>query len=380
MHTFVCCEYQLFSAMNRRTFLRSGTAMTALVPLLPGADEPRPAAPAKAARFTSNPDLPTLLPPARWPGTPLDAEGRFQNHEFPYRTPGGQVLKWMLQRNPQREEKKADPFQVPIVEGAEFLAMKDDVVVWLGHASFFVRLGGINVLIDPVFGAPPFGKRLSRLPLDPARFTGLDYVLVSHAHYDHCDKDSLQQLHRQNPRARLLTGLGMPALLRRWLPEADLQAAGWYQQYRTDERLRITFVPSRHWSNRSLSDVNETLWGGFVLQGGGRQVYFNGDSGYGSHYRDIGQLFPGLDVALLGAGAYAPRWFMAPNHQDPAQAVQAFHDLGARTLVPMHYGTFDLSDEPPGEPVRHLHELAAGGKLRGQLRVLGAGEVVRPGA
>ena len=364
--------------MNRRTFLRTGAATAVVAPWLldPPPNEPQPGT---AARFISNPNLPTLLPAAQWPGTPLDADGRFQNHEFPHRTPGGQVLKWMLQRNPQREEKNADTFRLPVIEGHGWLSGAGDVVVWLGHASFFVRLDGVSLLIDPIFGAPPFGKRLSALPLDPARFTGLDYVLVSHAHYDHCDKDALQQLARQNPGLRLLTGLGMPELLRKWLPTAEVQAAGWFQQFRTptDARLRISFVPGRHWSNRSLSDVNETLWGGFVLQASsGRSVYFNGDSGYGSHYRQIGRLFPGLEVALLGAGAYAPRWFMAPNHQDPQQAVQAFHDLGAKILVPMHYGTFDLSDEPPGEPVRVLQGLAQAGHIRGQLRVLGAGEVL----
>ena len=104
-------------------------------------------------------------------------------------------------------------------------------------------------------------------------------------------------------------------------------------------------------------------------------MYFSGDSGYGSHFKQVGQLFPGLDVALMGAGAYAPRWFMGPNHQDPAQAVSAFHDTGAKILVPMHYGTLDLSDEPVGEAPTLLRQLATAGRLQPhELRLLAVGQ------
>lgn len=325
-------------------------------------------------RAVSNPALPTLLPATRRPGTSLDSKGRFSNQEFPYRPSWPTVLKHLLQPNPQRAAKKADPFHLPVLLTDAFLHDTADVIVWLGHASFFVRLGGVALLIDPVLGNLPVGRRRSALPLDPAAFVALDYILLSHAHYDHCDKPSLRQLYAQNPQVQFLTGLGMEELLADWLPGAAVQAAGWYQQYRTTARLQVTFLPTRHWSNRTPWDTNETLWGAFVLQAGGRQVYFGGDSGYGSHYREVGQLFPGLDVALLGAGAYAPRWFMGPIHQDPAQAVQAFHDTGAKVFVPMHYGTFDLGDEPGGEPVRLLQGYREAGSINGDLRLLAAGE------
>ena len=363
--------------MHRRHFLRAGTVAAAagLVGVAGGHPLP-PAVPARSVRYAANPYLATILPADRWPGTPVDARGRYMNHEFPFLQPASAVAKWVLQRNPQRAEKKADPFRLPVLKTDAFLRGTDDVSVWLGHAAFFVRLGGVSVLIDPVLGDLPVGgRRLSELPLNPKAFTGLDYILVSHAHYDHCDKASLRQLYAQNPQAQLLTGLGMDTLLADWLPVAQVQAAGWYQQYRTDNRLRVTLLPARHWSNRTPWDTNETLWGAFVLQAGGRQVYFSGDSGYGSHFKEVGRLFPGLDVALMGAGAYAPRWFMGPNHQDPAQAVNAFHDTGARLLVPMHYGTFDLSDEPVGEAPALLRQLETAGRLQPrELRLLGVGE------
>lgn len=363
--------------MHRRYFLRAGSvAAAAGLVGVAGARTLPAAGPVQPVRYVSNPALVTILPANRWPGTPVDARGGFMNHEFPFLQPVSAVAKWLLQRNPQRAEKKADPFRLAVQKTDAFLRGTDDVIVWLGHASFFVRLGGISLLIDPVLGNLPVGgRRLSALPLDPAALTGLDYVLVSHAHYDHCDKTSLRQLRAQNPQAQFLTGLGLDKLLTDWLPGARVQAAGWYQQYDTGAELRVTFLPARHWSNRGPGDTNETLWGAFVLQAGGRQVYFSGDSGYGSHFKEVGQLFPGLDVALMGAGAYSPRWFMAPNHQDPAQAVSAFHDTGARVFVPMHYGTFDLSDEPVGEAPALLRQLEAAGLLQArELRLLAVGE------
>lgn len=368
------CYPTIFTVfMHRRRFLVGGAATAASL-LEAGAVFANLPVPMPVS-FVSNPDLQTLLPVNQWPGTPVDADGKFVNHEFPYVNRFSTVVRYWLQPNPQRAEKEADSFRLPVLKTDAFLHGTADVIVWLGHASFFLRLGGVTFIIDPVLGnLPAFGKRLAELPLAPTALTGIDYILLSHAHYDHCDKPSLLQLHAQNPQAQFLTGLGMDKLLTDWLPGAAVQVAGWYQQYRTDARLHVTFLPSRHWSNRTPWDKNETLWGAFVLQAGGRQVYFGGDSGYGSHFREAGQLFPGLDVAIIGAGAYAPRWIMAPNHQDPAHAVQAFNDTGAKVLVPMHYGTFNLSGEPRGEPPRLLQAAHDTGQLKGELRLLAVGE------
>ncbi len=134
----------------------------------------------------------------------MDARGRFLNHEFPFLQPASAVAHWLLQRNPQRAENKADPFRLPVVRADAHLGGPDDVIVWLGHASFLVRLGGVSLLIDPVLGnLPARGRHLPALPLDPAALTGLDYILVSHAHYDHHDKPSLRWLLARNARAQI---------------------------------------------------------------------------------------------------------------------------------------------------------------------------------
>jgi L-ascorbate metabolism protein UlaG (beta-lactamase superfamily) len=326
------------------------------------------------ASFTSNPTLKNINP--AWKGTPLDQDGLFMNHEFPFVHKFGTVFKWMTQKNPQKAEKKADTWKLPVVKDDFFLSQKDDFIVWFGHATFFIQLNGVKILIDPVLNAIPATKRYSELPVTIEKLTGIDYILVSHAHYDHCDKDSIKTLAKQNPNATFLTGLKLNELLEKWIKK-PVQAAGWYQQYKTDARVEVSFVPSRHWANRSIGDANETLWGGFVLKAGDKTIYFGGDSGYGSHFGDIGKLFPNINVAMIGAGAYSPRWFMSPNHQDPQDAVKAFHDTKAKVMIPFHYGTFDQADEPMSEPEKILKQLQTEGKIKDELKILKAGEVFR---
>ncbi len=321
---------------------------------------------------TNNPTLKTILP--SWEGTPVDQKGRFMNHEFPYIAKFGTVLKWMTEANPQKKQKKEDTWKMPVLKDDSFLTSKEDMIVPLGHATFFIRLSGKQILIDPVIGKIPATKRLSEFPIDPQKLTHLDYILVSHAHYDHCDKDSLKLLQKINPQAKFLTGLGMSKVLGNWV-ENPIEEAGWFQQYTTDSSAEIFFVPSRHWSNRSLGDTNETLWGGFVFRSKNKTVYFGGDSGYGNHFKMVGELFPSIDVAMIGAGAYAPRWFMSPNHQDPEKAAQAFNDTQAKTLIPFHYGTFDLADEPLSEPEKALAQLKQEGKINESLKIMKLGEV-----
>ncbi|WP_435357854.1 MBL fold metallo-hydrolase [Emticicia sp. SJ17W-69] len=321
--------------------------------------------------FTANPTLTTIK--KVWKGTPIDQFGKFIYPENPTIISYSEVLKFMVQPNPQRAFKKQDSWRISVIKNGNWLNDSSDKIVWLGHASFFIQLNGIRILIDPMFYNLAVAKRYSELPIDPTKFHNINYILVSHAHYDHCDKKSIKLLTKNNPNAQILCGLNLEKLLRKWLPNKT-QSAGWYQQYSTEKDLKITFVPSRHWANRSPFDVNNTLWGGFVIECSGKTIYFSGDSGYGSHYTEIAEVFPSIDIALIGAGAYAPTWFMGQHHQDPHQALQAFHDTKAKTFIPFHYGTFDSADEPMGEPEEILSQLNADGKINNQLRFLKLGE------
>ncbi|MFM8588410.1 MAG: MBL fold metallo-hydrolase [Bacteroidota bacterium] len=129
-------------------------------------------------------------------------------------------------------------------------------------------------------------------------------------------------------------------------------------QITTDSsKVKIYFLPARHWSKRGLFDTNQRLWGSFIIQTLNRTIYFSGDTGYGSHFKEIGSLFKDINIAIMGIGAYEPEWFMSPNHISPKDALRAASEMSAKTFIPMHYGTFDLSDEPLFEPINSLKDL-----------------------
>ncbi|HEY0837239.1 MAG TPA: MBL fold metallo-hydrolase [Azospirillum sp.] len=257
---------------------------------------------------------------------------------------------------PERVDDPPQPPPAPPVPGA--LA-----VTHVGHATFLVRTAGLSLLTDPVFSehAGPFGRlgpkrarapgvRLAQLP-DP------NLVLVSHGHFDHLDRPSLAALARRfAPRA--VVGLGNGPLLN-GDGFAHVEELDWWTGTRGPGGCRVTFVPAQHWSARAPFRRNTTLWGGFVVETDAGTLYFAGDTGYGPHFKEIGARFPRIDVALLPIGAYEPRWFMAPQHMNPEEAVAAHEDLGARTSVAMHFGTFRLTPEAIDAPVRALADALA---------------------
>lgn len=327
--------------------------------------------------YTSNPDLRTLKLPFEWNGTPVDDRGRFINHEFPFVDSFREVLRWQTTRNPQKSEKKTDTWKAEVVYNQGFIDSKDDCIVWLGHASFFIRLAGITFLIDPVLFNVSLIKRQSALPIAADELRNIDNILVSHDHRDHCDEKSLKLLARNNPDATYLTGLKLDTIIRSFTNSNKIQTAGWYQQYLTDDAIKVFYVPSRHWGRRFLTDTNLRLWGGYVIQGAGKTIYFSGDSGYGSHFSDVAKVFPDIDYAIIGVGAYKPEFFMGQSHVSPTNAVKAFHDMHGRVMIPMHYGTFDLSDEPIGDPLRVLRKLEKQSLINGDLKALRVGEVLK---
>lgn len=325
---------------------------------------------ATLAKYVRNEQLLTIK--ENWKGTPVDQKGRFINTEYPFLPSNVDLLKWKLGSNPQKKEKLIDPFKLKINDPAGFLASEQDGILWLGHASVLIRLSGKIILIDPVFGDPSFITRYFELESPIEKIERVDYVLITHDHLDHLDEPTVRAIAQKFPNAKFLAGLGTEKLLGKWI-EGDkrIETTGWYQQYLVEENgLKITFVPVRHWSRRGLFDTNERLWGGYVIQGNGVAIYHGGDSGYGSHYAEMAEVFPEIDYFIVGIGSYEPRWFMKPNHNNPEDAVQAFIDSKAKVLVPMHYATFDMSDEPPGEPLRRMMKGAAAVNLHDKVKPL----------
>jgi len=302
-------------------------------------------------RFVSNPNLTTVSPDTAWRGNPLDGEGRFVNLNHPFESSFSDLLKWQLSKNPQKEEKKADSRQLPIDFDEQIFQGTADYLIWLGHATYLIRLNGKVFLTDPLLFDNTFLKRKSDLPFALDILPALDFILLSHNHRDHCDKKSLSYLTANNPSLQILTGLGLANVIDNWTDGHLIQEAGWYQQYaKLGRGISITYVPSRHWSKRWLNDDNKSLWGGFYIQSEDTSIYFMGDSGKGAHFSDIKNTLGAPDYCLMGVGAYKPEWFMSQSHISPMDAIDAFNDMEGNYFIPMHFGTFDLSDEPIMEP------------------------------
>ncbi|MEJ1240862.1 MBL fold metallo-hydrolase [Chryseolinea sp. T2] len=318
--------------------------------------------------------LPVIKP--GWPGNLYENDNRFVDEEHPFAPQFTDVLKWTFSRNPQRNEKARDHFRLKVSDDNSFVHQNDDCIVWLGHATFYIRVSGVVILIDPVFYDLPFVKRYSKHALSPATLGRIDYLLISHDHRDHCQERSIREVFKHNPELEVLTGLRMDSLLKKWIPIERIQCAGWYQQFKTRSALALCFLPTRHWSKRSYNDTNTRLWGAFSIQSADHTIYFGGDTAYGKHFKHASELFPDIDIAILGVGAYKPSWMMTNVHISPEEAVNACNDLNASLMIPMHYGTFDLSDEPPGEPVSKLLSLKSAGKLNAGLKILNPGEVL----
>jgi len=260
------------------------------------------------------------------------------------------LLRWKLDLGEERR-KPRDPLldrPAPSVhnDGSAILRAARPALTWLGHATYLVQLGGLSVLIDPVLSDRILALR-RQVPLGVAfeRLPPIDVVLVTHNHRDHMDAPSLLRI---GPRARYLVPQGLASWFRREHLD-DVVELGWWQHHET-RGVRITFVPSQHWSQRGAFDRNASLWGGYVIEDGTHRVYHSGDTAYFDGFGQIGSRLGVIHAAMLPIGAYAPRWFMETQHMNPSDAVQAFRDLRAERFVAMHWGTFRLTDEPLSEP------------------------------
>jgi L-ascorbate metabolism protein UlaG (beta-lactamase superfamily) len=235
-------------------------------------------------------------------------------------------------------------------------------VTWVGHATVLLRVGGRSVLTDPHFSerASPVSFAGPKRVVAPvpalSDLPHIHVVVISHNHYDHLDQESVRTLAEQpggSPR------FYVPLGLKDWFARrgiTDVVEMDWWESANF-AGLTIDFVPVQHWSKRTLSDENQSLWGGWVIRHPELSFFFAGDTGYSKDFADIGAKFGGFDVAAIPIGAYAPRWFMQIMHLDPAEAVQVHRDVKARQSLAIHWGTFaNLTDESLYEPPIKLAE------------------------
>jgi L-ascorbate metabolism protein UlaG (beta-lactamase superfamily) len=306
-----------------------------------------------------------------------DAAGRYVNLDGTGPHPFRDVYKWAVTDKLAGRRRKSPPrAEVPAVVPDHAALQSPPAagagarLVWLGHASWLIQLGGVSFLVDPVLGDSIVGftRRNGSAPLAAAKLPPIAAQLVSHNHYDHLDLPSLRAVG-----APVVVGLGNARTFGIDLPVTEL---GWWDSVEIGG-VRVTYVPSQHWSRRSLSDANRALWGGFVIEGAGLSIYHSGDTAYFDGFTAIGKRFPRIDLALLPIGAYDPEWFMSKQHMNPEDALRAFGDLGARRMVAMHWGTFKLTDEPLDEPPLLFRQgVVARGLPDEMVRVVAVGETI----
>lgn len=248
-----------------------------------------------------------------------------------------------------------DADRIPVLrQGLAPVSASDTALTWVGHATYLLRMSGACVLTDPVWSAriPGVPRRVSPPGVAFADLPKVDAIVISHNHYDHLDAPTVDRFARTTP---VLVPAGLGSWFRR-KGFTEVVELDWWESVEI-AGLTFDFVPAQHWSRRGLFDSCRTLWGSWVITGpDGRRLYHAGDSGYGPHFAEIGRRFPGIDVAMLPIGAYAPRWFMRPVHMDPTESVRALGDLGAARLASMHWGTFALTREPLTEPLTWLRK------------------------
>ncbi len=236
---------------------------------------------------------------------------------------------------------------------------------WIGHATVLVQYQGINILTDPVFAqrASPFSfagpKRVTKPAITIAQLPEIDFVLISHNHYDHLDRYTVKRIGNA---ATWLVPLGYKSWFKK-LGVSNVVEFDWWDKLKIGA-TQITATPAQHWSARGLNDRYQQLWAAWSVQIGDFNFWFCGDSGYNDkQFKEIGERLGPFALAIIPIGGYAPRWFMQDMHVNPAEAVKIHHDLKATLSLGVHWGTFPLTAEPIDEPVKKLQ--AASRSLNG---------------
>ena len=227
-------------------------------------------------------------------------------------------------------------------------------LIWFGHSSFLLQIEGKNILLDPMLGNVPAphpllgGKRYTKeLPIEIEKLPVIDAIIISHDHYDHLDYGSIQKL-KEKTKA-FYVPLGVSAHFEAWGVSAEsIKEMNWWEETQLGD-VNLAFTPSRHFSGRGLTNRNTTLWGSWVIIGKEDTLYFSGDSGYGPHFKEIGEKYGPFDFAMMECGQYNEKW--SQIHLMPEETAQAGLDVKAKTIMPIHWGAFTLALHDWNDPV-----------------------------
>jgi L-ascorbate metabolism protein UlaG (beta-lactamase superfamily) len=237
------------------------------------------------------------------------------------------------------------------------------VITWVGHSTFLIQVNGINILTDPIFGdATSLFPRILQPGITLVDLPPIDYVVISHNHLDHMDERALSVIKERSPGCHFLVPLGDKA----WFDKKDfayVREYTWWQQDRfvSDHDpisdVLFTFLPAFHWSQRGMFDKNRSLWGSWMIEVGGKKIYFGGDTAYSNHFKQIGHEFGGVDYAIMPIGPCEPYKWMKLSHANAREAYQGFKDLNARHFIPMHWGTFYFGTDTFDMPIKTLKKV-----------------------
>lgn len=259
-----------------------------------------------------------------------------------------------------RKPKESLPEIKPNLD--EFLEKSENIkFIWFGHSTFLVHIEGKILLFDPVFSgsAAPFStmvKRFQKIVISLEELPEIDYILISHDHYDHLDYETM--LFFKNKKTKFITGLGVGSHLRYWgIEENRIEELDWWEKSKYSD-LDIYFTPAQHFSGRKGFDGNKTLWGSYVVKGKKQNFYFSGDSGYDVHFKNIGEKFGPFDLSFIENGQYDELW--KEVHILPEETVIAYKDLKSKALVPVHWGMFDLALHNWFDPMERLEKASEG--------------------
>jgi len=285
-------------------------------------------------------------------------DGTFRNPEgSPERT--GNV-NWSF-KTFNKEKKKLD-MTVPqdhAIEKEKVLSdlekyKDDDYIAWIGHATYLIKLGDTTIITDPVFsknaGPLIFGpKRYVEPALKLNEIPKIDLFLLTHNHYDHQDMRTIRSFPFKNSKVLVPLKLGKYFTRNRY---RDVNEMDWYDEIKVNDDMKVTLLPAVHWSKRSLTDTNKTLWGNFLIEYKDKKIFFACDTGYGNIYKELGEKYGPIDLTMINIGAYnfKPMFDRSIYHTNPEEALNVAQDLKSKKVLGTHWGTFVLSLEPIMEP------------------------------
>lgn len=293
---------------------------------------------------------------------------RFFNPWNPKLPKTSDVFKWKISSKPKPWSKKTKkiPHDIPPhkIEGNSLR------VSFVGHSTMLIQTQSLNIITDPIWSkrASPFKwlgpKRFNSPGIAFENLPKVDIILISHNHYDHLDLNTIHKIWLRD-RPRIIAPLGNDAVIHSKKSFIPVDALDWHQSISINEAIRIHLEPAQHWSARGILDRNKALWGAFVIETPGGNIYFAGDTGYGdgSTFRNTYQRFKSFRFAMLPIGAYEPQWFMNYAHMGPQDAVLAYQDLGEPYAAAIHFQTFKLGDEGKNEASLILKKTLVGSKL-----------------